>query len=143
MMTTETEEFVAEFLPKQVEAERQIHGGDVQPRLDLWSRNDPVTLLGAKLSAQGWEALEPVFKAVAGWFSDQVSYEFELIAAGASGDLAYTVGYEHNQVSVNGKPGTYTLRATHVYRREGGEWRIVHRHADIPPEGGNKLFAEE
>ena len=142
-MTTETEEFVAEFLPKQVEAERQIHGGDVQPRLDLWSRNDPVTLLGAKLSGQGWEALEPVFKTVAGFFSDPVSYEFELIAAGASGDLAYTVGYEHNNVLVEGEPRIYTLRATHCYRREGGEWRIVHRHADFPPEGSTKLFAEE
>jgi ketosteroid isomerase-like protein len=27
----------------------------------------------------------------------------------------------------------YTLRATHVYRRENGEWKIVHRHADYPP----------
>ena len=142
-MTTETEEFVAEFLPKQVEAERQIHAGDPQPRIDLWSRNDPVTVLGAKESAQGWGQVVPLFKTVAGWFSDPVSYEFELIAAGASGDLAYTVGYEHNKTSVEGKPGTYTLRATHVYRREGGEWRIVHRHADFPPEGGNKLFAEE
>jgi ketosteroid isomerase-like protein len=143
MMTTETEEFVAEFLPRQIEAERQIHGGDVQPRLDLWSRNDPVTLLGAKLSAQGWDALEPVFKTVAGWFSDPVSYEFELIAAGASGDLAYTVGYEHNDVVAQGQRGLYTLRATHVYRREAGEWRIVHRHADFPPEGGTKLLPDE
>jgi hypothetical protein len=33
---------------------------------------------------------------------------------------AYTVGYEHNQVKVNGEPRTYTLRTTHVYRREDG-----------------------
>jgi SnoaL-like domain len=26
----------------------------------------------------------------------------------------------------------YTLRVTHVYRREDGEWKIVHRHADAP-----------
>jgi ketosteroid isomerase-like protein len=25
------------------------------------------------------------------------------------------------------------LRATHVYRREGGRWRAVHRHADRRP----------
>jgi ketosteroid isomerase-like protein len=24
-----------------------------------------------------------------------------------------------------------TLRVTHVYRRENGEWKIVHRHADF------------
>ena len=34
------------------------------------------------------------------------------------------------QPSVDGKPRTYTLRATQVYRREGGEWRVAHRHGD-------------
>jgi ketosteroid isomerase-like protein len=24
-------------------------------------------------------------------------------------------------------------RVTHVYRREDGEWRTVHRHGDSPP----------
>ena len=142
-MNAETREFVDEFLPKHVEAERLIHAGDAQPRMDLWSRNDPITLLGAKESGQGWAQLEPIFKTVAGWFSDPVSYDFELIAAGASGDLAYAVGYERNEVVFNGKPGTYTLRATHVFRREDGEWRTVHRHADFPPDGGGTLFAEE
>ena len=47
--------------------------------------------------------------------------------------MAYTVGYEHNQVKVNGESRTYTLRVTRVYRREDGQWRIVHRHGDTPP----------
>jgi ketosteroid isomerase-like protein len=37
-------------------------------------------------------------------------------------------------VKVDGVPTTYTLRVTHVYRREDGQWRIVHRHGDRPPE---------
>ena len=69
-MNAETKRFVAQLLPKHVEAERQIHAGDAQPRMDLWSRNDPVTVLGAKESGQGWAQLEPMFKTVAGWFSD-------------------------------------------------------------------------
>jgi ketosteroid isomerase-like protein len=83
-----------------------------------------------------------MFREVAGWFSEAISYDFELVAAGASGDMAYTVGYEHNDVVVNGERRTYTLRATHVYRREDGQWRTVHRHADFPPEGGTDLLAE-
>jgi len=67
--------------------------------------------------------------------SDSEAYKFEIIAAGASGDLAYTVGYERNRVKVEGVPTTYTLRVTHVYRREDGGWRIVHRHGDRPPDG--------
>jgi len=63
-------------------------------------------------------------------FSNCESFGLEIIAAGASGDLAYTVGYEHTQATVEGVPQTYELRVTHVYRREDGEWKIVHRHAD-------------
>jgi ketosteroid isomerase-like protein len=132
-MTTATEQFLAEMLPRQRAAEQAIHNGDVEPRLALWARTDPVTLFGAKLSGSGWADLEPIFRKVASSFSDSAEYEFEVVAAGASGDLAYTVGYEHNRVKVDGEPRTYTLRATHVYRRKDGQWRIVHRHADVPP----------
>jgi ketosteroid isomerase-like protein len=31
---------------------------------------------------------------------------------------------------MNGEPRSYVLRATQVYRRENGEWRVAHRHAD-------------
>ena len=132
-MTIETDSFVAEMLPRQRAAEQAIHNGDAEPRIALWSRTDPVTVFGAKMSASGWADVEPLFRNVASWFSDSAEYEFEVTAAGASGDLAYTIGYEHNQVKVDGQPRTYTLRVTHVYRREDGEWRVVHRHADVPP----------
>jgi ketosteroid isomerase-like protein len=132
-MATETDSFLAEVIPTQRAAEQAIHNGDVEPRLALWSRRDPVTLYGARLSGSGWADLEPIFREVASWFSGSQEYEFEVIAAGASGDLAYTVGYERNNVQVEGKRRVYTLRATHVYRREEGRWRIAHRHADPPP----------
>lgn len=50
------------------------------------------------------------------------------------GDMAYTAGLEHSAVSTNGVPNSYTLRATQVYRREDGEWKVAHRHADTVPE---------
>ena len=139
-MTTETEAFLAEMLPKQRAAEQSIHDGDVEPRLALWSHADPVTLYGAKLTGTGWAELEPMFRDVASWFTESAEYEYEVIAAGASGDLAYTVGYEHNRVTVEGQQRTYTLRVTHAYRREAGQWRIVHRHADFLPAGDEPLF---
>ena len=138
-MGTTVDDFLAEMLPKQVAAETAIHNGDVEPRLALWSRADPVTLFGAKTSGTGWEDLSATFRAVASWFSDSTEYDFEVVAAGASGDLAYTVGYEHNRVKVDGQPRTYTLRVTHVYRREDGQWRIVHRHGDLPPDANQQI----
>jgi ketosteroid isomerase-like protein len=141
-METEVKEFLAEMLPRQVAAERAIHNGEVGPRLALWSHGDPVTLYGASLTGSGWEKLSADFATVASWFSDSQEYDFELVAAGASGDLAYTVGYEHNVVTVRGAPSTYTLRVTHVYRREDGEWKIVHRHADAPPPAATSVGSQ-
>ena len=44
------------------------------------------------------------------------------------------VGFEHIAHSVDGIPvEPYTLRVTHILRREQGEWKITHRHADYVP----------
>jgi ketosteroid isomerase-like protein len=130
----ETQAFLDEMLPRQLSAERAIHDGDAEPRKALWSRRDPVTLLGADMDhVQGWAAVGPAFDEVASWFSDCTSYDVEIVAAGASGGLAYTTGFEHSSTIVQGVPRSYRLRVTHVYRREDGEWRIVHRHGDRGP----------
>ena len=41
--------------------------------------------------------------------------------------------FEHKTLVADGAEATYTLRVTHIYRREDGCWRIVHRHGDRPP----------
>ena len=133
-MTSETDAFLAEMLPKQRTAEQAMHNGEAELRKTLWSHEDPVTVFGAGLNAFNWKEAEALFETVASWFSDSESYEYEVIAAGASNDLAYTVGYERNRVRFQGEVTEYTLRVTHVYRREDGQWRIVHRHGDRPPE---------
>jgi ketosteroid isomerase-like protein len=121
-------------LARQVEAEEAIHNGDLAPRLAMWSTQDPVTLFGAATSKSGSEEVRRFFPRLASRFSDCTAYRFELVAAGVSRDLAYTVGYEHTSVSMDGVPvKPYTLRVTHVYRREDDQWRIVHRHGDSPP----------
>jgi ketosteroid isomerase-like protein len=140
-MGSEVDDFLAELWPKQIAAETALRNGDVEPRLALWSRTDPVTVFGARISGTGWDDVSAKFQTVASWFSDSTEFDFEVVAAGASGDLAYTVGYEHNRVKVEGQPRTYSLRVTHVYRREDGQWRIVHRHADIPPAGDHPIAA--
>jgi ketosteroid isomerase-like protein len=133
-MVAEAEEFLAAMLPRQLAAERALCRGDAGPRSGTWTQRDPVTLFGAAVPVrQGWEGVSSVFRWLASRFSDLRDYQFELVAAGASGDLAYTVGFEHKTVVADGEPVSNTLRVTHVYRREGGEWRIVHRHGDHPP----------
>src|SRR5207237_10595516 len=96
----------------------------------LWSRNEPVSILGAVRNANGQRELDDAFSWLEKRFSDCTSWVFELQAYDVVGDMAYTAGFEHSSFSVDGQPRTNTLRATQVYRREGGEWRVAHRHAD-------------
>ena len=111
-----------------------VHNGDAGPRRAIWSRKDPVTVLGAWKNANGQQELDELFALLADSFSDCTSYEFELLEAEVRGDTAYTVGFEHTSASVDGVPRAYTLRATQIYRREGGMWRVAHRHGSAPPE---------
>ena len=134
-MASELEEFKAGILARQAEAEESLVHGDPGPRMALWSRNDPVTLFGAAgMYESGWEALSTTFQQVATWFSDVTDFRFEVELIGISGDMAYTLGYERFNGSIRGRPAEpITVRVTHVYRREEGEWKIVHRHGDNPP----------
>jgi ketosteroid isomerase-like protein len=131
----ELDDFLTRTINRQIKAEEAIHNGDAEPRLEMWSTKDPVTLFGAFGPCKsGTEEVTRTFRWVASVFSNCTSYEFELVAAGVSGEMAYTVGYEHSTRSLRGGPAeAATLRVTHIYRRENGEWKIVHRHGDIPP----------
>lgn len=131
---TETEEFLADVLPRQHAADIALHNGDAGPRKALWSHNEPVTVLGAAKTVRRWSEVEQLFDWLAGNFSNG-AYDCEVIAAGVSGDLGYLVGHERTTASVAGGPPTpYELRVTLIFRREGGEWKEVHRHADPWPD---------
>jgi ketosteroid isomerase-like protein len=127
---TDRDDFLAWIRTAVYEAELALHNGDAAPRRALWSRNEPVSVLGAARNALGQHELDELFTSLGRSFSDCASYEFELQAYDVVGDMAYTAGLEHTRASINGQPRSYTLRATQVYRREGGEWKVAHRHGD-------------
>ena len=127
---TDRDDFLAWVETTLYEAELALHNGDAAPRRALWSKNEPVSVLGAWRNALGQHELDELFSSLSASFSDCTSFAFELHAFDVIGDMACTAGFEHTSVSVNGEPRTYTLRATQVYRREDGEWRVAHRHGD-------------
>lgn len=56
------------------------------------------------------------------------------MAFDVSDDMAWTAGYVRCTARMDGGPLTrYTLRITHVYRQEDGEWKVVHEHSDFEP----------
>ena len=113
--------------------------GEVEPRLALWSRRDPVSLLGARgPNKTGWEELHCTFAWVAerlgGTPYDTFRFDVDVAEVSADGAMAYSVGFERfDEVLGDGGTKPLTVRVAHVYRREGDDWRIVHRHGDLAP----------
>jgi len=127
---TERDEFLDWVGTQLREAEVAIHNGDAGPRRAIWSVRDPVTVFGAWMTGTTATAAEEIFGRLEKNFTDCTSYAFELISADLSGDVGYTIGYEHTSASWQGEPRQYTLRVTQLYRRESGAWKVFHRHAD-------------
>ena len=128
---TELDDFLDDVLPRLHHTETSLHNGDAGPRFSMWSHKDPVTLYGAAMAGKGWEQVGAVFMHIANRFSDCESCDWEVVAAGVSTDLAYIVAIERTTCSVGGSPPSpYALRSTTVFRREDGDWKVVHRHAD-------------
>jgi ketosteroid isomerase-like protein len=133
MIATPSRDF-ADALARVKAALAAMGSGDPRPYAELWAESDDVTLFGAWGPIErGTVRLAETFRWVGSRFSGGALVPEDTIAF-ASGDLAYTVGFERGQVSVDGGPvRPMTLRVTHLFRRIDGEWRLVHRHADFPP----------
>lgn len=127
---TDRDDFLAWVGTALHRAESSLHDGDPEPRRALWSRNEPVSVLGAWRNAVGRAEVDELFTVLGRSFSTCTSHRFELLAYDVVGDMAFTAGLEHTSAAVDGEPRTYTLRVTQVYRREDGEWKVVHRHGD-------------
>ena len=69
------------------------------------------------------------------------TWSAENLATGFDDNLGFTVELERLTRHVDGEMEEMRLRATSIYRREEGTWRVIHRHGDslmtveIDPEG--------
>jgi len=102
---------------------------------------------------RGWEQLGPRYDWAAARFAGG-EVAFEEISRVATPDLAYTVHFERMRVRLAGGDEIVpvNLRVSHLYRREEGEWKLTHRHADplvtiqvpesvVEPEGSGSAAA--
>ena len=137
---TQLDDFLGRVLARHAEAREALNNGDPGPWLAMTSTQDPLTIFGAKVPVrQGRDEIDEILRWLAARWSDSTVSSFDLVAADVSGDLAYVVGFEHIANSVAGVPvEPYTLRVTHIFRQESGEWKIAHRHADRVPNDQSK-----
>ena len=123
---------VAELVRRSVESNSALMRGDIDRYLALITLTDDFTLMspfggaptrGSALTNERMQAMGRFFK--------NGTLEMELVQAYGSTDMVVLAIIERAHVEVGGLPAQHwALRVTLVYRREGTEWRLAHRHAD-------------
>jgi ketosteroid isomerase-like protein len=123
---------VAELIKRSAESNAALMRGDIEAYRALITLTDDFTLMspfggtpsrGSEMSEERWQAM--------GRFFRNGTLKQELVQSYASADMVVLAIIERARVEVGGLPAQdWPLRVTLVYRKEGAEWRLAHRHAD-------------
>jgi Domain of unknown function (DUF4440) len=107
--------------------------GNPEPAKALYSHRDDATLANPfGLVVRGWDDVSRTLDYASSRFSDGEFVGVERIAEYAAADLVCILDMEHwrARVGERGSVEPFDLRVTTTLRREGDDWKIVHRHAD-------------
>jgi ketosteroid isomerase-like protein len=107
--------------------------GDPEPVKELYSETDDVTLANPFGPARrGREAVMGALDYASSQMSDGQVDSFGELAGYTSDELATLLEVEHWRARIGNRDAVepFDLRVTTTFRREGGEWKIVHRHVD-------------
>jgi ketosteroid isomerase-like protein len=105
--------------------------GDVERYAALVSMPEDFTLFSPFGGEPTRGRLTPERKAALGRFFRGGTLEQEVVEAYGTSDMVVLALVERARVAVGGLPvQDWALRVTLVYRREGADWLLVHRHAD-------------
>jgi ketosteroid isomerase-like protein len=120
---------------KLVELSRESNAallrGDAERYFTLVSMPEDFTLMSPFGGAPSHGAYPRERREQIGKFFKDGSLEQELVQAYGTRDMIVLATIERAHVQVGELPAQdWALRVTLVYRREGSEWRLVHRHAD-------------
>jgi ketosteroid isomerase-like protein len=130
--TNFTDEDLADLVQRVENAAVAYINGDIGAYLTLIKHADDYTLMqpfGGEVT-HGFDASPERLDATARFFQGGEA-KLEVAQIYTSGDLAVLVVVERQHGKVGGLPDQdWSLRVTLVFRREGSEWRMAHRHAD-------------
>ena len=114
-------------------AGREIINGNPEVYKSLYSRRDDVTLANPfGPPARGWSEVSATLDRAAAHYQDGEVVGFDNVSTVVTAELAYTLEVERYRARVGGaeERAPVSVRVTSVFRREGGDWKVVHRHAD-------------
>ena len=106
--------------------------GDLEPMKDIWSHADDVTYMGPTGGFQvGWSQVLAIWETQATMkMGGNVDSADMRIVVGQN--LAVTSNYEKGKnTNVDGKSQSVSIRATNVFRKENGKWKMIAHHTDL------------
>lgn len=122
------------FLRRFEDANTAFVNGDVSLWMPLVSHSEQTSIFGGFGGQEvGWSQIGPRYAWASAQFAPSgAKVEFEYLDKHAGSDTAYTVAIERCTVRYIDRPGEFShvLRTTMIFRREGDNWFIVHRHGD-------------
>jgi ketosteroid isomerase-like protein len=131
-MSNELIEFET-FMRQRREAAQAYVNGEFAPLAALVTTTDPATFFGPKGGWQeGAKHVSSVYETGASSFEAGGETHLDIRQIGVGGGLAFWTGVQRATVKLRGReePVSMDIRVTEVFRHEGEEWKLVHRHAD-------------
>ncbi len=110
---------------------QMLSRGDASPVKAVWSQGQQGSTMhpiggrevGREQILAAWDQAGPAF-------SEGRASADDLVVVALTDDVAYTIGTERFEGKVGGESIRGEWRATNIYRREDGGWKIVHHHTD-------------
>ena len=107
--------------------------GDPAAVKSLYARSDDVLLANPfGGSSRGWTAVSEALDLASSNLREGKPVPFEEVSRSTGADLVTLFEHEHWETKVGGRsePSPFDLRVTTTFRRDGGSWKVVGRHAD-------------
>ncbi len=108
--------------------------GDAGPMQEIWSHADDVTYMGPAGDFQvGWNKVRDVWESQAALkLGGNVEPDEMHVTVGD--DLAFTQCYEKGtNLDAQGRQLQVSIRATNLFRKENGKWKMISHHTDLLP----------
>ena len=108
--------------------------GGLEPMKEVWSHKDDVTYMGPGGGFQaGWAHVLAEWEVQAAMkLGGEVKPKDMRITVGR--DLAVVSNYEIGEnVAQEGRPRKVEIRATNLFRKEDGKWKMIGHHTDTLP----------
>ena len=122
-----------DFMKRRHEAAMAFVSGDARPQNELSTSDLPATLFSMNGgTVKGHDSIALKVFNVANDYEPGGDSSFEILQLYAANGIGYWAGYQRATIwkrdQTEAEP--LTLRVTEIYRREGNDWKLVHRHSD-------------